>query len=119
MLSIYYGRKDYPIKCQLYEPVYSADGKTIDWQPSDKFCYCKEIQAFGYEEVNVNGRRVRSRKGALETISLKQEEINVDWKIEHDGIIYLIERMTQEDDNKQQVMLADGLKVITRLYVRG
>ena len=117
-IDIYLGRKDYPVKCQLYMPIYSEDGENIDWQPSEKFCWCREIQAFATEEVNNGGRRIRTRKGGLETISLKADEINTDWKIEHDGIIYLIERMTQEDDNIQQVILRNCV-VKTRLYIRG
>lgn len=118
-LSIYYGRNDYPVKCQLYFPIYSEDGETIDWQPSDKFCWCKEIQQFGIDETRESGRRIKMRKGALETISLKQEEITIDWKIKHDDVLYRIERMTQEDDTKQQVMLKNGSIVKTRLYIVG
>lgn len=119
MLSIYRGRNDYPIKCQLYMPIYSEDKKSISWQPSDKFCYCREIQAFSIDETRESGRRIKMRKGALETISLKQEEITIDWKIMHDDTLYIIERMTQEDDNVQQVMLKGGSIVKTRLYIRG
>lgn len=119
MLSIYRGRNDYPVKCQLYEPIYSQDKKSISWQPSEKFCYCREIQAFATEEVRDSGRRIKTRKGGLETISLKADEITIDWKIMHDNTLYIIERMTQEDDTAQQVLLKGGAIVKTRLYIRG
>lgn len=118
-LEIYYGRRDYPIKCQLLQPVYENNGKNISWIPSEKFIWAKEIEAFGFEETNVNGRRVKSRKGAIETISLASEEIGVDWKVIYDGVEFIIERLTQQDDNIQQIGLQKGLKITTRLYLRG
>ena len=117
MLSIYRGRNDYPVKCQLYEPIY--DGvKVISWQPSDKFCWCKETKPFQTTETIEQMRRKKTTNGTLETISLRADEITIDWKILFDGKLFIIDSLTQEDDNKQQVMLKGGLVVKTTLNVR-
>lgn len=118
MLNIYRGRNEYPVKCQLLMPIYENNGKNIRWEETTKFIYCREIESFGYEEININGRRSIAKKGVLETISLAKEEIGADWKIIHDGDEYVIDRMTQEDDNIQQVMLKNCI-IKTRLYLRG
>lgn len=121
MLSIYRGRNDYPVKCQLYEPVYEKTGnnvKVIDWQPSNKFCYCKELKPFQTTEERDQMRRKKQTKGTLETISLKADEITIDWKIMHDDRLFIIESLTQEDDNIQQVLLKNGAIVKTTLNVR-
>ena len=116
MLNIYYGRKDYPVKCQLWMPIY--DGiKVIDWQPSDIFCWCRETKPFQTTEEREMNRRKKQTKGTLETISLKQDEISIDWKIQYDDRLFIIESLEQQDDNIQQI----GLKkcvVKTTLNVR-
>ena len=119
MLNIYYGRKDYPIKCQLLEPVLNEKKDVISWQPSEIFIWAREIEAFGTEINNNGGRLIKNKKGAIETISLKEDEITPQWKVIFDGKEYFIDRMTQEDDNIQQIGLRKGLKITTRLYLRG
>ena len=103
MLSIYEPHEE-RVKCQLYQPVYEGEGvsKTIiSWIPSDKFCYCKE-KGFKTEQRLEGGMRIKSTSGTLETYSLKNDEITVDWKILFDGNLYIIDGMKQEDDNTQQ-----------------
>ena len=116
-LEIYYGRKDYPVKCQLMQPIY--DGiKVIDWQPSDKFIWVKELKPFQTTEEREQNRRKKTTKGTFETISLKSDEITIDWKIIHDNRLFIIESLTQEDDNIQQIGLQRGSIVKTILNVR-
>ena len=120
MLSIYRGRNDYPVKCQLYSPIYKGEGATktaIDWQPSDKFCWCRE-SGFQTTQHLEGSRRIKTTNGTLETISLKANEITIDWKIMHDDRLFIIESLTQEDDNIQQVLLKNGSIVKTTLNVR-
>jgi len=120
MLSIYRGRNEYPVKCQLYYPVYEGEGntkKTIDWQPSEIFCWCKESD-FQTTQTATQNVRYKTTKGTLETISLKKDEISVDWKIMFENELYIIEQLTQEDDKKQQVLLSGGAIVKTTLQVR-
>lgn len=120
MLSIYRGRNDYPVKCQLYMPIYVGEGatkKAIDWQPSELFCWCNE-SGFMTTQTKEQNRRYKQKKGVLTTNSLKKDEIDVDWKIMFDDELYIIDRLEQEDDKKQQVLLKGGAIVITRLYVR-
>lgn len=116
MISIYYGRNEYPIKCQLKKPIYNANGTTIDWENTDKFCYCNE-SGFETTQTKESGKRYTHTKGVLTTNTLKKDEINVDWKIVFEGEEYIIDRINQADDKKQQVMLKNPL-VITTLYVR-
>lgn len=121
MLSIYRGRNDYPVKCQLYMPIYQKVGndvKILRHEPSDKFCWCKELKPFQITEEREQNRRKKQVKGTLETISLKANEITIDWKIMHDDRLFIIESLTQEDDNIQQVMLKNGSIVKTTLNVR-
>jgi len=117
-IEIYKGRAEYPVKCQLYEPVYSLDKEVIDWQPSEIFIWCREIEAFGTETINNGGRLIKTKKGALETIYLKEDEITPQWKIMFNDTLYFIDRMTQQDDDIQQVMLKNGI-IKTRLYLKG
>lgn len=117
-LEIYRGRKDYPVKAQLYYPVYSVDKEVIDWQPSEIFIWCREIEAFGTETINNGGRLIKAKKGALETIYLKEDEITPQWKIMYNDTLYFIDRMTQQDDNIQQVMMRNCI-ITTRLYLKG
>ena len=114
MLSIYEAHEE-KVKCQLYAPVYDNE-KVIAWIPSDKFCYCKE-HGFQTTQEKVQGVRYKHVKGKLETHSLKNDEINVDWKIEFDGNLFIIDSMTQEDDNKQQTYSRNCV-VKTTLEVR-
>lgn len=114
MLSIYEAHEE-KIKCQLYQPVYENE-KVMAWIPSDKFCYCKE-NGFSTEQTKEQGRRYKITKGKLETYSLKNDEINVDWKIMLDNNLYIIESMIQEDDNKQQTY-SHNCVVKTTLNVR-
>ena len=115
-LEIYYGRRDYPIKCQLLQPVY--DGvKVISWIPSEKFVWAKETKPFQTTEEREQNRRKKQTKGTLETISLKQDEITIDWKIIFDNKEFIIESLEQEDDNIQQIGLK-GCVVKTTLNVR-
>lgn len=116
MLSIYYGRDEYPIKCQLKQPIYNEKGTTIDWENTDKFCYCRE-SGFERTQTKEQNRRYTQVKGVLTTNTLKKDEINVDWKIVFEGEEYIIDRINQRDDEKQQVMLKTPI-VITTLYVR-
>ena len=118
MLSIYEAHEE-KIKCQLYAPVYEGEGATktiISWIPSDKFCYCKE-KGFKTQQRLEGGMRVKSTKGTLETYSLKNDEINLDWKILFDGELYVIDAMDQEDDSKQQTYSRNCV-VKTTLEVR-
>jgi len=115
-LEIYLGRKDYPVKAQLKQPVY--DGvKVISWIPSDKFIWCRETKPFQTTEEREQNRRKKQTKGTLETISLMQDEITIDWKIIYDDKEFIIESLEQQDDNKQQVMLRKCV-VKTTLNVR-
>lgn len=116
MLSIYYGREEYPVKCQLKRPIYNENGDAISWENTDKFCYCKES---GFETDQTKERNVRyiHTKGVLTTNTLKKDEINVDWKIIFENEEYMIDRINVKDDEKQQTMLKAPL-VITTLYVR-
>ena len=119
MLSVYYGRNEYPVKCQLYQPVYEGEGvsKTIiSWIPSDKFCYCKE-KDFQTSQTQEQNRRYKSTKGTLITNTLKKDEISLDWKILYEDELFIITEIIQKDDEKQQVMLRKPL-VITTLQVR-
>lgn len=114
MLSIYEAHEE-KIKCQLMQPIY--DGKIIiDWVASNKFCYCQE-KDFQTTQTTEQGRRKKTTKGTLITYSLKNDEINLDWKINYDGNDYLIESMIQEDDHKQQT-LSTNCVVKTTLQVR-
>ena len=118
MLSIYEAHEE-KVKCQLYAPIYVGEGdtkKAIDWTPSDKFCYCREF-GFSTEQRKEQGRRFKSTKGKLETLSLKNDEISLDWKIEYDGNIYIIDSIVQEDDEKQQTYSRNCV-VKTTLEVR-
>lgn len=118
MLSIYEAHEE-RIKCQLYQPVYEGEGATktiISWIPSDKFCYCKE-KGFKTQQRNEGGMRIKSVKGTLETYSLKNDEITLDWKIMFDNELYVIDEITQEDDNIQQTYSRNCL-VKTTLEVR-
>lgn len=120
MLSIYEAHEEHPIKCQLYYPVYEGEGntkKTIDWQPSDIFCYCKEIEKFRTTQTTEQNRRYKQTKGVLETLSLKKDEITADWKIFYDGNLYIISEMEQIDDDKQQEYTRNPI-VKTTLRVR-
>ena len=77
-LEIYLGRKEYPVKCQLYAPVYAKVGndvKVISHEPSEIFIWCKETKPFETTEEREMNRRKKTTKGTLETISLKQDEI--------------------------------------------
>lgn len=114
MLSIYEPH-DKKVKCQLYQPVYENE-KVIAWIPSDKFCYCEE-KGFQTTQTRENGRRFKATKGTLETKSLKKDEINIDWKIFFDGDLFIIDSMTQEDDETQQTYSTNGI-VNTKLEVR-
>lgn len=119
MLSIYKGRNDYPIKCQLYAPVYEGTGNTknaIAWIPSDIFCWCKE-SGFMTSQTKEQNRRYKEKKGVLTTNTLKKDEITVDWKIMFEDELFIIDRLEQTDDKKQQVMMK-APEVITTLYVR-
>lgn len=116
MLSIYRGRNDYPVKCQLYAPVYDASGLTIAWTPSDIFCWCKE-SGFMTTQTKQQNARYKEKKGVLTTNTLKKDEINVDWKIMFEDELFIIERLEQADDKRQQVALRN-VEVITTLYVR-
>jgi len=116
MLSMYEAHEEQPVKCQLLMPIYNSNGDAIDWQPSDLFCYCTEA-GFETEQTKTQNRRYKVVKGVLTTKSLKKDEINIDWKINFDGDIYIIERMNQADDKKQQVYSTSPI-VITTLYVR-
>ena len=115
-LEIYYGRKDYPVKCQLLEPIYENE-KVIDWTPSEKFVWCKEAKPFQITEEKMQNRRIKVVSGSLETIWLKQDEITIDWKIIYDGKVFRIESLLQQDDEKQQVMMRNCI-VKTTLNVR-
>ncbi len=112
------GKNDYPVRCDLLEPILNERKDAIGWQPSDKFIYAKEIEAFSTETINNSGRLIKSKKGAIETQSLKEDEITPQWKVIFNGKEYLIDRMTQEDNSEQQVMLSKAV-VTTRLYLRG
>jgi len=115
-LEIYMGRKDYPVKCQLKQPIY--DGiKVIDWVDSDKFIWCRETKPFQTIEEREMNRRKKTTKGTLETIYLKYDEISIDWKIIYDDKEFIIESIEQKDDDKQQVMLRNCV-VKTTLNVR-
>jgi len=114
MLSIYEAHEE-RIKCQLYQPVYENE-KVIAWIPSDKFCYCEE-NGFSTEQTKEQNRRYKFTKGKLITYSLKNDEIDVDWKIFFDGNLYIIDSMIQEDDNMQQTYSRNCL-VKTTLNVR-
>ena len=116
MLSIYRGRNEYPVKCQLLQPIYSGNN-VIDWQPSDIFCWCKE-DGFETTQTTEQNRRIKSTKGTLETITLKMDEISLDWKIRFENNDYAITEIKQEDDKKQQVLLSGGAIVKTTLKVR-
>ena len=116
MLSIYEAHEK-KIKCTLWQPIYSNSNESvIDWQVSDKFCYCKEY-GFQTTQGKEQGVRYKHVKGKLETYYLKTDEINVDWKIEFDGNLYIIDSMTQEDDEKQQTY-STNCNVKTTLEVR-
>ena len=69
------GKNDYPVRCDLLEPILNERKDAIGWQPTDKFIYAKEIEAFSTEVINNGGRLVKVRKGAIETQSLKEDEI--------------------------------------------
>lgn len=112
------GKNDYPVRCDLLEPILNERKDAIGWQPSDKFIYAKEIEAFATEVINNNGRLIKSKKGAIETQSLKEDEITPQWKVIFDGKEFLIDRMTQEDNSDQQVMLSKSV-ITTRLYLKG
>lgn len=112
------GKNDYPVRCDLLEPILNERKDAIGWQPSDKFIYAREIEAFGTEIINSNGRLIKSKKGAIETQSLKEDEITPQWKVIYEGKEYLIDRMTTKDDEAQQVMLGKGV-ITTRLYLKG
>ena len=114
MLSIYEAHEE-KIKCQLYAPVYENE-KVIAWIPSDKFCYCKE-SGFATEQTKESGRRFKSTKGTLETLSLKKDEINIDWKIMYDNDLFIIDSMKQEDNEKQVAYTTNSI-VKTTLQVR-
>ena len=116
MLSIYEAHEEHPVKCRLYAPVYSDNGMVISHTPTDIFCFCEE-NGFETDQTKAQNRRYVVVKGALTTKDLKKDEINIDWKIEFDGDIYIIERMNQKDDKKQQVYTTNPV-VITTLYVR-
>lgn len=112
------GKNDYPVRCELLEPILNERKDAINWQPSDKFIYAKEIEAFSTETINNGGRLIISKKGAIETQSLKEDEITANWKVIYNGKEYLIDRMTTKDDEAQQVMLSKGV-ITTRLYLKG
>ena len=112
------GKNDYPVRCDLLEPILNERKDAIGWQPTDKFIYAKEIEAFSTEIINNGGRLVKVRKGAIETQSLKEDEITPHWKVIYDGKEFLIDRMTQRDDEAQQVMLSKNV-ITTRLYLKG
>lgn len=121
MLSIYRGRNDYPVKCQLYMPIYEGEGNTkkvLRHEPSEIFCWCKETKPFQTTESVEQMRRKKTTNGTLETITLKRDEINIDWKIMFDDKLFIIESLTQQDDDKQQVLLKGGSIVKTTLNVR-
>lgn len=114
------GKNDYPVKCELLQPVYVGDGatkKAIDWQPYEIAIYCKETKPFQTTELREMGRRKKQTSGTLETISLKPDEINIDWKIIYDGKEFMIESLTQEDNHEQQVMVKKPI-ITTILNVR-
>lgn len=118
MLSIYEPHEK-KIKCQLYSPVYEGEGATktiISWIPSDKFCYCEE-KGFKTQQRLEGGMRIKSIKGTLETYSLKNDEISLDWKILFDDNLFVIDEITQEDDNTQQTY-SKNCVVKTTLQVR-
>ena len=118
MLEIYEAHEK-RVRCQLYQPIYEGEGETktaIDWTPSDKFCYCEE-KGFKTQQRLEGGMRIKSVKGTLETKSLKNDEITIDWKIFFDGNLYVIDDMTQEDDSKQQTYSRNCV-VKTTLEVR-
>lgn len=120
MLSVYKGINNYPVKCQLYYPIYQGDGptkKAIEWQPSDIFCWCKEIEKFETSQRVEGSRRIRSVKGTLETITLGKDEITLDYKICYEGDLYIITEITQIDDERQQVLSRKPI-VKTTLQVR-
>ena len=119
-LEVYLGRKEYPVKCQLYAPVYAKVGndvKVISHEPSEIFIWCKETKPFETTEEREMNRRKKTTKGTLETLSLKQDEITIDWKIAFDDRTFIIESLTQKDDDRQQVMLKNAV-VKTILNVR-
>lgn len=119
-LEVYLGRKEYPVKCQLYAPVYAkvgSDVKVISHEPSEIFIWCKETKPFETTEEREMNRRKKTTKGTLETLSLKQDEITIDWKIAFDDKTFIIESLTQKDDDRQQVMLKNAV-VKTILNVR-
>lgn len=119
MLSVYKGINNYPVKCQLYYPIYQGDGptkKAIEWQPSDIFCYCRE-SGFMTTQTKEQNRRYKEKKGVLTTNTLKKDEITVDWKIMFEDELFIIDRLEQTDDKKQQVLMRNP-EVITTLYVR-
>lgn len=120
MLSVYEGKRDYPVKCQLYAPVYEGEGNTktaIAWIPSDIFCWCKEIEKFGTSQRVEGSRRIRSVKGSLETKTLGKDEITLDYKICYEGDLYIITEIIQRDDERQQVLSRKPV-VKTTLQVR-
>ncbi len=112
------GKNDYPVKCYLLEPILNERKDAIDWQPTDKFIFVKEIEEFGTEIINNGGRLIKARKGAIETQSLKEDEITPQWKVIYEGKEYFIDRMTTKDDEAQQVMLRKNI-ITTRLYLKG
>ena len=115
-LEVYLGRKDYPVKAQLKQPIYE-DKKVIGWETSEIFIWCKETKPFITTEEREMNRRKKETKGTLETLSLKYNEITIDWKIIYDDKEFIIESIEQKDDDKQQIMLKNCV-VKTTLNVR-
>ncbi len=114
------GKNDYPVKCELLQPIYEGEGatkKAISWQPTDKIIFCRETKPFQTTELREMGRRKKQTSRTLETASLKEDEINIDWKIIFDGKEFMIESLSQQDDNEQQVMLRKPI-ITTILNVR-
>lgn len=114
------GKNDYPVRCELLQPIYEGEGatkKAISWQPYETAIYCKEAKPFQTTELKEMGRRKKQTSGTLETASLKQDEINIDWKIIYDGKEFMIESLTQEDNHEQQTMLKKPI-ITTILNVR-
>jgi len=119
-LEVYLGRKEYPVKAQLKQPIYTGEGvnkKIIRWETNEIFIWCKETKPFITTEEREMNRRKKETKGTLETLSLKYNEITIDWKIIYDDKEFIIESIEQKDDDKQQIMLKNCV-VKTTLNVR-
>lgn len=109
------GHREYANKVYFKKPIRS---EKLEHQIDDeKMIYCDKDNFKTSIQV-VNGRRFKTSTGTLRTNQLQEGEIEPDWIAIIDGVEYIIEDITQEDENTDQEHLVKNNTMITTIQVR-